>query len=98
MEWKVIRAVIGRLGALDVEINDDRILSTPDYHCFAGNIHASVDFLVGDVRRNVNEVSRIGFVRELQVFSPAHSRPTSNDVDHGLQFGMMMGAGLGVGL
>ena len=54
-----------RLGTLDIEIYDDRVLATSDYHCFTGNIWAGIDFLMWDVGRHVNEISGTGLVTEL---------------------------------
>jgi hypothetical protein len=65
VEWFLAYALICRLGTLDVEIHDDRILSASDYHCFTRHIWAGVNFLMRDVGRNVNEISRRGLIAEL---------------------------------
>src|SRR5580658_8542455 len=48
------------------------------------------------VGRNVDEISRSRFVDELQTVSPAKARAAPHDVDHSLQFAMMMRTGLGI--
>src|SRR5215472_10611884 len=58
-------AVICRLGALDVEIHDDWVLPASDDHCFTRHIRAGVNFLMRDVRRNINEISRRCLIAEL---------------------------------
>src|SRR5580700_1343361 len=51
-----------------------------------------------DVGRDVDEVSGAGFIDELQIVSPAKAGAAANYVDHGLEFSVMMRAGLGVGV
>ena len=98
MEWFFASALIYRLRTLDVEIHDHRILPASDYHSFTRHIWTGVNFLMRDVRRNVNEISRVCLTAELQAITPAHAGTTSHDVDHGLQFAMMVRSGFGVRL
>ena len=54
-----------RLGTLDIEIYDDRVLATSDYHGFTRNIWAGIDFLMRNVGRNIYEISSVRLVAEL---------------------------------
>src|SRR5271156_1819361 len=51
-----------------------------------------------NVGRNVDEVSRAGFIDELQIISPAKAGAAPHHVDDGFEFSVMMGAGLGIGM
>jgi hypothetical protein len=50
------------------------------------------------VGRDVDEVARAGFGRELQRVAPAHAGFALDDVDHAFQMPVMMRAGLRVGM
>jgi len=65
MEWFLAFDPICRLGTLDVEIHDHRILAASDYHRLTRHIWAGVNFLMWDVGRNINEISRCRFIAEL---------------------------------
>lgn len=65
MEWLLALAMICRLRTLDVQIHDDGILPASDYHCLTWHIRVGVDFLMWDVRRNVNEIARVRLIAEL---------------------------------
>src|SRR5215469_260910 len=65
MKWSLVFALVSRLGTLDVEIHDHRILPASDYHRFTRHIWAGVNFLMRDVGRNVNEISRGRLIAEL---------------------------------
>jgi hypothetical protein len=52
----------GWFGSLQLEIDDDRVLSVPHHYSFANLIGAGINFLVRHVRRDVNEISGPGFV------------------------------------
>ena len=54
-----------RLGTFDIQIDDNGILSAPDDHGFTRDVWAGVDFLMRDVRRNINEIAGFGFVAKL---------------------------------
>ena len=58
-------ALIGGLGTLDVEVYNYCILAASDDDCLTRHIGTCIDFLMWHVGRNVNEISRIGFVAEL---------------------------------
>ena len=86
-------AFVPRLGTLDVQIYHDGILSAPDNHCFAWHICSSVDFLMRDIWRHVNEIASVRLIAELQLITPTHACATSDDVDHRFQLAVMMRAG-----
>jgi len=65
VKWSLAFALVSRLGTLDVEIHDHRILAASDDHRFTRHIWAGVNFLVRDVGRNVNEISRGRLIAEL---------------------------------
>jgi len=87
-----------RLGTVDIQIHDHRILPASDYDRFTGNIWPGVDFLMRDVGRHVNEVPRIGLSAEFQPIAPPHARAASDDVKHSLHFTMMVRTRSGVWL
>ena len=98
MELLLAFAVIYRLRTLDVQIHHHGFLPASDHNRFTRHIQAGVNFLMRDVGRNVNEVSRVCLIAEFQAITPSHAGTTSHDVDHRLQFAMMVGTSLGVGL
>lgn len=64
MKWFLVAALTYRLRTLDIEIHDYRMLAASDYHGLAWHILAGIDFLMGDVRGNINEISSIGLLAE----------------------------------
>lgn len=65
VEWFFIGLVSQGLGTLDIEVHNNRFLAASDDHSLTRHIGPGVDFLMRNVRRNINEISRIGFVAEL---------------------------------
>ena len=55
-----------------------RFCPASDFQGLAGHIWAGIDFFVRDVRRNVNEISRVGLIAVLYPIAPAHPR---NDLE-----------------
>ena len=98
MEWFLAVSLTDRLGTLDIQIHDHRILPASDDDGFAGDIPTGIEFLMWDIGRHVNEVPRTGLITELYPIAPAHARTTSDDVKHRLQFAMMVGTRSGVRL
>src|ERR1700693_6539833 len=88
----------GWLGALEVKIHHDRILTAAYHDRFARLVGESVDLLMRHVGRNVDEVARPGLAAEFQALSPSHAGSAANYVENGLQFAVVMRPGLGVGL
>jgi len=57
VEWFLAVALTYRLGTLDIQIHDNRILPASDDHGFTGDIRTGIDFLIwcgaaGEYRRN----------------------------------------------
>ena len=88
----------GVLGAWNVQVDDDGLLAAADDHCLYRLILASVQFLMRDVWRDVDEVSGAGFVDELEMVSPAKACAASHYIDHGFKFPVVMRAGPGIGM
>jgi hypothetical protein len=88
----------GRLGAFDREIDYYGVLAAADDYRFHGLVRGSVDFLMGDPGRNKDEVPGAGFGGKLKTIAPPKPRPAANDIQHGFEFTMMMGACFGVGV
>jgi len=98
VEWPLACALICRFGTLDVEIHNHWILPASDDHSLARHIRAGVNFLVRDVRRNVNEIPWRCLIAKLQTITPAHAGTTPHNVDHRFQLAMMVRARFGVRL
>jgi len=98
VEWFFAGALSCRLGTLDIQIHDNRILSASDDHGLTRRIRLCVDFLVRDVGWKVDEISGTGLIAELQMVAPAHARTTSDDVKDRLQLAVVVGAGFSVRL
>lgn len=91
-------ALVSRFGTLDVQIHHDGILPASDDHCLAWHIRSTIDLLMRDIRRHVNEIASVRLIAELQVITPTHACATSDNVDHCFQLAMMVGAGFRVWL
>jgi hypothetical protein len=65
VEWTLVVTLTQRFGTLDIQVHDNRLLAASDNHGLTRHIWAGVDFLMWDVRRNINEISGFGFVAEL---------------------------------
>src|ERR1700761_7730884 len=84
------------LRAWHIQIHDNRILTAAHDNGLAGFIRARVDLLMRNVRRHVNEIAGAGLIGELEMIAPAHARTAFDDVEHRLEFAMMMWSGFGV--
>src|ERR1700676_2774090 len=51
-----------------------------------------------NVRRNVDEISRAGFIDKIEIFPPAEAGTAARNVDDGFQLSVMMRAGLSIGM
>ena len=85
-----LRIFWGWFGALDIQIDDDRLLAASDYDRLYRLVPSSVQLLMRDERRHINEISGTGFLHEFQVRSPAKARAASNDVENCFQFPVVM--------
>src|SRR5262249_39272877 len=59
---------------------------------------AGIDLLMRHERWHIDKVARSCFRSEFEMLAPAHPCPPPDDVNHGLQFAMMVWARFGVGL
>src|SRR5580693_266802 len=98
MECFLVAGLTQWLCTRDIQIHDNRILPTSYDHRLTRHVWAGIDFLMGYVRRNVDEISSIGLIAELQPITPPHACTTSDDIDHCFQFSMMVGTSFGVRL
>lgn len=98
MEGVGLGSAVGVFGAGDVEVDDDGFLAAADDDSFNGFVGAGVEFLVGDVGWDVDEIAGAGFVDEFEVVSPAEAGAAAYDVNDGFEFAVMVGAGFGVGM
>jgi len=98
VRWVHPKDGFGPLGRFDVEIDRHRLSVTATQHALEHFMLAGIDFLVWDVRRYVNKVTRTRLGNEFQLIAPAHPGATSNDINDALQRPMMMSASLGVGV
>jgi hypothetical protein len=85
-------------GAGNIEIDNDGFLPAAHDYSFDRLVFFRVEFLVRDIGRNIDEVSRPGFVDELQALSPAEAGAAANNVDDSFQFAVVMRTSLGVGM
>lgn len=97
MECFLVTGLTQRLWTRDIQIHDNRILPASYDHRLTWHVWAGIDFLMGYVRRNVDEISRVGLIAELQAVTPSHACTTSDDIDHCFQFSMMVGPVLACG-
>jgi hypothetical protein len=88
----------GGLGALDVEVYDNGLLTAAHDDCFYGLIYGCVHFLMWNIGRHIDKVAGPGFLDVLQLIAPAETGSAADDVEDGFQFAVMMRAGAGGGL
>jgi XTP/dITP diphosphohydrolase len=86
-----------RLRAADIQIHHNRLLPAADHHALHRAVGISVDFLVRNVGRNVDEVARPGLVGKLKLLSPAESRAAFHYIKDSFQVAVMVCSRLGVG-
>ncbi len=98
VERVVLGSVRSVLRTWNVQIDDDGVLTATYDHCFHRFVLMRVQFLMGNVGRDVDEVTRACLIDEFQMISPAKAGAAADDVNHGFQFPMMMRTGLGIGL
>ena len=87
------------LRAFDIEIHHDWVLPASYDHSLDRFVGARVDLPMRHERRDIDEVARTGFVdEELEMLAPAESGAALDDVQHRLQFAVVMRGGFGVRL
>src|SRR5215472_1727756 len=79
-----------RLGRLEVQIHDDRLLPAADHHHTEGVGLARIDLLVGNERGNVNEIARPCLGDKLEAFTPSDAPSAANHIEDVLQISMVM--------
>jgi hypothetical protein len=65
VKWFLVALLTQGLGTVEIQIDDNGILSAPDDHGFTRDIWAGIDFLVWNVRWNINEIAGFGFLAKL---------------------------------
>ena len=98
MERRLRSTCAGRLRCLHIQIDDHRVLTATDYDGFTWLIGASVYLLVRNERRNIDEITRPGFITKLKRIAPAHASAPAHNVEHCFQLAMMMRPGFGIRL
>jgi hypothetical protein len=69
-----------RLGAGDIKIDYDRFLPAPDDHRFYRLVGARIHFLMRDIGRNIDKVTRTCLIDEFEVVTPPEARSATDDV------------------
>jgi hypothetical protein len=87
-----VRLLYGR----DIEVHDNRFLSTSYKNALKRRVRACVDFLVRHIGRDVDEISRPCFGGEFKTIAPTHAGSAFDNVDHAFEFPVMMRSGLRV--
>src|SRR5208282_1527490 len=93
--FAILRSV---LGTWDIQIHHNGLLTAAHDHGLDRLVLASVQLLMRNVRRYVNEISRTRFIDELKMIAPTKTRAATHHVDHGFEFPMMMRTGLRIGM
>jgi len=91
----IVRSV---LRTRNIQIDYDWFLAAADDYRLYRLVFSSVQLLMRDVGRNVDEVSRAGFIDELEIVSPAKACAATDYVDYGFEFAVMMRTGSCVGM
>jgi hypothetical protein len=73
------------ISGLDLQIDDDRFVIAARNHAFRRVTRRGIYLLMGNVERNVNEVTQSGFRSIFQMLSPTHARLATKDVNYTFQ-------------
>lgn len=84
------------LDGKDIEVHDNRFLSTSYKNAFERRVGVCVDFLVRHIGRDVDEISRPGFGGEFETIAPSHACFAFHNVDNAFEFPVMMRGGFRV--
>src|ERR1700736_1422733 len=98
MERIILRPVRRVLRARNIEVDHHRLLPAADDHRFPGLIFVRVQLLMRHVRGHVDEIAWSSLIYKLQPISPSKTRSAADDVNHRLDFAVMMRTSLGVRL
>jgi hypothetical protein len=89
---------VGRFRAFDIEIHHDWILSASDDNSFHGLIRVRIHLLMGNVRRDINEITGPGLFDMLKSIAPTKARCSAHNVEHCFKLAVMMSGGSRSGL
>src|SRR5262249_2931827 len=81
-----------------VESDHNRFLPAPHNHRFHRLVFSRVEFLVRNVWRNIDEVSRTCFVNKLKTIAPPKARAPTHAVYDSFEFSVLMRSGLRIRL
>ena len=95
MKW--VGAGLAGLGTDDVEVHYDRLLAAADHYGLNRFIGTRVHFLMGNVRRNVDEIAGSGFFDVFEALAPTEAGTAMNDVENRFELAVMVGGGAGGG-
>lgn len=86
------------LGGLDIQVNDNWILTAADHHATENLSFACIDLLMRYEWRNVDEIARPCLCDKLQIYTPSHTCPAAHNVYDAFQFAMMVSSRFGIGI
>ena len=90
MEWVWTRT--RRFWRRQVKVDHNGLLTAADDHSFYRLIGLGIHLLMRNVGRNVNEIAGASFIHKFEIIAPAETRASTNDIENGLQFPVMMNA------
>jgi hypothetical protein len=82
------------LNVRQVQIDDNRLLTAAHDDARERLVVASVDFLMGDVGRHVDEIAGAGLGDEFEPLAPTHPRPPADHINDALHRPVMVRARL----
>src|SRR5262245_30605840 len=82
----------------NIHIDHDGLLTATRDHAVQHLAWAGIDLLMRHERWHIDKVARSCFRSEFEMLTPAHPCPPRDDVNHRLQFAMMVWARFGLGL
>ena len=88
----------GRFRARNVQVDYNRLLAAAHHHRFNRDIRIGVDFLMRNIRRNEDEVTRSGLIDEFQLLAPAESGTAFHYIQHRFEIPVVVRSGFRVGL
>src|ERR671922_1218041 len=97
MTWVNPVHLFGGLYRLDGQIDHDGLLTATRDHAAQHLVFAGIDLLMRHEWWHIDKVARPCFRGEFEVLAPAHPCPPPDDVNHRLQFAMMVRARSSIG-
>ena len=80
------------------QIDSHGVAVTPHQHTLQRFIVTRIDFLVGHIGRDKDEVAGACLGGKLQLVAPAHARPALQDIDDAFEMAVMVCTRLGAGV